>query len=201
MVIIFLISIYTAVHFYINREVPLRLIKQDEAYVYYFAYGSNMTTRYLSNVRNINSYESYGALVNDYEVTFSLKGIEYIEPAFANLTFSGKGKAYGVIHFIEKSDLKKIINSESSDYQMKKVFVDIIGENKKLSAWTLVGSENDFQSVPSVRYLEIIKEGAREHGLPKECMVTLEKIQGAYIPVVSEIIGTLIYIMVIVKSY
>lgn len=199
--ILFFIATYASLMIYINRSITPPIIEESEQYVFYLAYGSNMSTRYLSNVRHVESYNSFAATLNDYEVRFSLKGIKYIEPAFANMVPSKGTVSYGVVHMIKKNSLKSIVSSESSIYKMKEVNV-IREDGSQVTAWSLIGmyKDNDSEGIPSKRYLGLLVEGAEEHGLPLEYRNQLDNTDSAYIPILSEITGMVIYLMVISKS-
>ncbi len=199
--VLFCMVSYAVVMMYVDRSIAPPVIEEGEQYVFYFAYGSNMSTRYLSNVRHIESYNSFSATLHGYEVRFNLEGIKYIEPAFANLVASKEAVSYGVVHLIKKNSLKSIISSESSKYKMKEVNVKR-ADGSQVTAWSLIGVQHDnsAEGIPSKRYLEILIEGANEHGLPPDYIDLLDNTDSTNIPVLSEMTGVVIYLMVISKS-
>lgn len=194
------ISVFFSVHLFIYREIAEVPTEKPDNLVYYLGYGSNMSSRYLSNVRNVDIYESHAAVIDDHQVKFNLKGIPFIEPAFASMVASPGSTSYGVIHLITPSDLKSIVGSEASSYTLSEISVTT-DQDTRIKAWALIGKDNDFSAIPSERYIRILQEGAVEHGLSLDYIEKLNQMNGAYIPLVSEAAGTLIHLMVIGRSY
>jgi hypothetical protein len=202
-IVLMFTTLFVIVHFstdlYINK-VPALPESNSQVKHWYFAYGSNMSTRYMTNIRNVAIYKSLPAQADDYEVSFTLPGIAYIEPSFAIMTPRGGHTAFGVLHYITPADMLKILNSESNTYQVIDINVtDKYG--KTYLAKTLVGdTKKPAINVTSTRYLNILLEGATEHGLPEAYIRTMRQTKTVYIPIVSEMAGTLIYLIVIVAS-
>ena len=53
--------------------------------LFYFGYGSNMSTQYLIRRRKITPLESQVALLKDYELIMNMEGPNFLEPSFANI--------------------------------------------------------------------------------------------------------------------
>lgn len=198
--LILFLMVYLSIFLFINRPYTSVFKERPSKVVYYLSYGSNMSSRYLSNIRNINIYESLPVTIGGHEVKFNLKGIPDIEPAFANMIASEGKTSYGVAHLVTPEDLNSIVGSESDSYQIREISVMTL-DQKEVNAWALIGEDNQFNAIPSQRYLDIMVEGAEQHGLDADYIDELRKYDGAYIPIVSEAIGTLIHLMVIKKSY
>lgn len=198
--ICFALAIFLSVQLFIYRDISEVSAEKPDNLVYYLGYGSNMSSRYLSNVRNVEIYESHAAIIDDHLVKFNLKGLPHIEPAFANMVVSPGSTSYGVAHLITPKDLKSIVGSEASSYTPTEITVTT-DQNKRIKVWTLIGKDNTFNGIPSQRYVAILLEGAVEHGLPSDYIQKLKQLDGAYVPLVSEAAGTLIHLMVISRSY
>lgn len=198
--LILCLAVYFSIFLFINRPYTSVFKERPSEAVYYLSYGSNMSSRYLSNIRNVDIYESLPVSIGGHEVKFNLKGIPDIEPAFANMIVSEGKTSYGVAHLVTPESLNSIVGSESGSYQMREISVTTL-DQKEVNAWALIGEDNQFNAIPSQRYLDIMVEGAEQHGLDADYIDELRKYDGTYIPIVSEAIGTLIHLMVIKKSY
>ena len=193
-----MLGVVAGIHLYIHRAMEPPTSRPTET-VYYFAYGSNMATRYLTNIRHIPSYYSTYGQLKHYAVRFNMPGIPPLEPAFANLVAAEDKVAHGVIHEIARQDLARLTGSEGAGYQLTEVTV-LTGDRGSLTAFTLVGGDNSLVAIPSQRYLDLLIEGAEQHRLPAAYITALRQQQGGYIPVISEGVGTLIYLLVILRT-
>lgn len=169
-------------------------------YVYYFAYGSNMPARYLANVRHVAVYDSAPGLLTDHHVQFSVSGLAFLEPAFANLISAQSRRAFGVLHRIDANSLARISCSEAASYAMVERDVQRLDSGASVRAWTLIGSPSATTAVPSRRYLGLLLEGASAHGLPPEYSNRLARLGGAYTPLLSELFATVIYARVMLQA-
>ncbi len=168
-------------------------------YVYYFAYGANMPARYLNNVRHVAVYDSAPGLLVDHEVQFFASGLAFLEPAFATLIAAKDQNALGVLHWIDAGSLPIITFSEADSYAMVERDVQRLDSRGTVRAWTLVG-KSSAMAVPSRRYLNLLLEGAAAHDLPAEYSNELAKLDGAYTPLLSELMGTVIYARVMFQA-
>ena len=73
--------------------------------LFYFGYGSNMSTQYLIKRRKIIPLESQVACLKDYELIMNMGGPNFLEPSFANIRPSKGSTVEGVIHKINDNDL------------------------------------------------------------------------------------------------
>ena len=71
--------------------------------LFYFGYGSNMSTQYLIRRRKITPMESQVALLKDYELIMNMEGPNFLEPSFANIRACKGSKVEGVIHRIDEN--------------------------------------------------------------------------------------------------
>ncbi len=166
---------------------------------YYFAYGSNMPTRYLYNVRGVLPAHSEAGVVENYEVSFMAPGLNSLEPAFTFLTKSESKKAYGVLHHVSKQDLVKVKESEGALYEWATLPVEL-KNGEVVAAQTLVRLSHGDVGVPSKRYLQILIEGAREHGLPEVYVKGLLDMPSVYVPLASELMGDVVFAFVMKNS-
>lgn len=196
-----LLSIYGLVLAFIYRPYePVAEKAPHSDLVYYFGYGSNMSSRYLINIRNVPIYESQAASVKDHEVVFAVSSLPAVEPSFASMVPSPGRAAQGVVHLIDRANLRRIVGSESSSYRLREV--DAVGSgDKPLKVWALLGSRGPATATPSQRYLDILIEGAEEHSLAEEYVAELKALDGMHMPLLSEAFGALVYLAVLSRSY
>lgn len=178
--------------------VPAEEQRIEEADKKYFAYGSNMSTAYLTNIRGVHPLDKQAARLKGYELTFSLRGPNWIEPGFANIAPAANGTVEGVVYTLEPEAYERIIQSEPDDYLQ--VTVDLeTSDGRTVQAVTLVGpDQGDYR--PSRRYLKILITGARENELSDEYISRLRSIDSAYVPLLSEVMGSIIYFYVYFHS-
>ena len=167
--------------------------------LFYFGYGSNMSTQYLIRRRKITPLESQVALLKDYELIMNMQGPNFLEPSFANIRDCKGSKVEGVIHRIDEKDLQKIVNTEGEDYQLVKLTVYM--EGKRKTAYTLIYLTEETKDIPpSKRYLKILINAAKENNLSKTYIEKLEKRPNIYYPLLSEIFAIRVYLWVWLRT-
>tara|TARA_B100000963_G_C22584383_1_gene652347 strand:+ start:422 stop:943 length:522 start_codon:yes stop_codon:yes gene_type:complete len=167
--------------------------------LFYFGYGSNMSTQYLIKRRKITPLESQVAHLKDYELIMNMEGPNFLEPSFANIRFSEGSTVEGVIHKINDKDLQKIVNTEGEDYKLVKLSVYIAGKRK--TAYTLIYITEEKKDIPpSKRYLRILINAAKENKLSRPYIENLEKRPNVYYPVLSEVFSLRVYLWVWLRT-
>jgi len=167
--------------------------------LFYFGYGSNMSTQYLIKRRKITPLESQVAHLKDYELIMNMEGPNFLEPSFANIRFSEGSTVEGVIHKINDKDLQKIVNTEGEDYKLVKLSVYMAGKRK--IAYTLIYITEETKDIPpSKRYLKILINAAKENNLSRPYIENLEKRPNVYYPVLSEVFSLRVYLWVWLRT-
>ena len=106
-------SIFSVLIFrYINKIV--NFFKKIFIMAFYFGYGSNMSQVYLEKVRYVYPKKSIIGYIKDYALKINLKGPNFVEPGFANISYQKGSKVEGVLHEISDVELKKIIASAAN---------------------------------------------------------------------------------------
>ena len=167
--------------------------------LFYFGYGSNMSTRYLIKRRKIVPVSSSAGLLKDYQLIMNMSGPNFLEPSFANIRELEGSNVEGVVHEIDKKDLQKIVNTEGEDYELVKLSIDVCG--KKKTAYTLIYKTNEIRDIPpSKRYLKILISAAKENNLSTNYIESLEKRPNVYYPILSEIFSLRVYLWVWLRT-
>ena len=190
------VSRYTMSRF--DPEDKKALDVEDQSLVLYFSYGANMHAGYLKKVRKVNTAHSHPARLNGFRICFTVKGPNFIEPGFANIAPCTESFVEGVLHTITATDLGSIIASEPREYSLKTVSV-ISPKGEVIKARTLISSAADKEYHPSKRYLNLLITAARTSGLSADYIALLQR-RSVYYPVLSELMGWVIKIMVKIKS-
>ena len=68
--------------------------------LFYFGYGSNMSTQYLIKRRKIIPASSSVGLLKDYQLIMNMGGPNFLEPSFANIRELEGSNVEGVVHEI-----------------------------------------------------------------------------------------------------
>lgn len=159
--------------------------------VHYFAFGANMARRVLVHRRGITPLASRAAVVHGYALRFGLRGIPGVEPAFATLVHAPGESVHGVLHTLYATDLARLDRIESS-YDR----VDVRAETSDgvFAATAYVARRLSDERTPSRRYLDLLIEGAREHGLPEPYLDALASRTGHHLPVVSGVIARALHV-------
>jgi hypothetical protein len=143
--------------------------------LWYFGYGSNMCRRILVGRRGIRPLASRPGCLENYRLCFSLpvgpgeRGVANVEPAPA-------ARTRGVLYLLTVADAERLDRTEGVHvgyYQRIPVEVFTDGEGR-ISAFTYQSSRGVEGRKPSARYMGLLLEGAREHGLPADYVAFLE---------------------------
>ncbi|PHH73812.1 hypothetical protein CDD80_3545 [Ophiocordyceps camponoti-rufipedis] len=163
--------------------------------VLYLAYGSNMAAATFLGMRGIKPISQVNVSVPSLRLTFGLRGVPYWEPCFANVGFrdasektapddwDGRwdGRLMGVVYEVTPSDFGVIMRTEGAGSSYKDITVPCIPiksgpeqhDRQPFVARTLYAPQDWTDeprhdgAQPSLRYLNLLRDGAREHGLPE----------------------------------
>eukprot|EP00834_Sanchytrium_tribonematis_P001973 NODE_53_length_30760_cov_1.203712.p14 type:complete len:231 gc:universal NODE_53_length_30760_cov_1.203712:27301-27993(+) len=154
--------------------------------VWYLAYGSNMNKDILIGRRKINPTDSRNVIIHDYQLSFNVPGIPFIEPSFASILPRKGCLLHGVAFEISEKDFLKIQHSEGGQgirgisYQPIEIEAESY-DGKKFVVRTLYYSCSIFPNIkefhPSKRYLNLIIEGAKQNKLDSHYLQMLENLE------------------------
>jgi gamma-glutamylcyclotransferase (GGCT)/AIG2-like uncharacterized protein YtfP len=147
----------------------------------YFAYGSNINMRQMKARCPSAEFAGQGMLVG-YRLDFVLYSKGRWGGGVAGIVPETDGKVTGVLYQVSDSDLEKLDKIEGvprSRYVRKRVSISK-PDGTVVEAWTYVANpEIGGPFTPSLKYLETIIEGAKEHGLPEGYIREMEKLKNA----------------------
>jgi|GEM_PF-815339 len=145
--------------------------------VYYFAYGSNMSSSiFVHGFRKIKPQSAERAVLKGYRLAFSEPGIPFFEPSYANVEKDDAAECEGVLYRITHEDMDWLDISEGGRaYNIIHVPVDG-AVSGRVTAQTFTSKAVAHGLLPSKRYMDILIHGAEEHGL-SEIWITMLKNQ------------------------
>ncbi|KAJ3373986.1 thioredoxin-disulfide reductase [Kappamyces sp. JEL0680] len=154
--------------------------------LYYFAFGSNMNPRVLTDRRKVKPKHSFPAIIPGYYLNFDTFAFPFLEPSFASigrekLLGPSQPAVHGVLHLITLEDMEQIKRTEGgggydgigcmSDRTDPDQFVMLEAkayDGSLYKCYTLIEIQKKVyhdQFWPSLRYMNLIETGAKEHDL------------------------------------
>jgi len=159
----------------------LRLDGHPDDDVWYFAYGANMHDDAFRERRKIRPAEWRPGRVRGYRLRFNLDGRPKGRAAPANIGEDPDLEVWGVLYRITRRDLVRLNASEGiPGWRYKPIQLqaeDIDGNG--LTAFGYIADGNDRDGNPSLRYLTLLREGARDRGLPDHWIAYLDNVRHA----------------------
>ncbi len=133
---------------------------------WYFAYGSNMSRAQMRS-RAGEIFEERPAHLENYELLFNKKSRG--GSATANIR-PAPGKAVeGVLYKIQESAFRNLDRYEGVPEHYRRIEVNVADrEGKKYAAQAYIATKVEKGLRPASHYLQVILEGAGEHGLPAD---------------------------------
>jgi cation transport regulator ChaC len=147
--------------------------------VWYFAYGSNMHDSAFCERRRMRPLEwRVGRLVG-YRLRFNLDGRPKGKAAPANICLDSAGEVWGVLYRITSREMVRLNSTEGvpgGRYRPTWLCVEDL-EGRSVTAMTYVAAGNPTDGRPSLRYVQLLRDGARAHGLPADWVRMLESVE------------------------
>ncbi len=159
----------------------LPLVGPPREEVWYFAYGANMHDSAFRERRGMRPLEWRPGRVRGHRLRFNLEGRPRGKAAPANLCADPRAEVWGVLYRITRRDLLRLDASEGvPGRRYRPVWLDAEDiDGNPLRAVTYVAEGTEVDGRPSLRYLTLLREGARAHGLPEHYIRFLERVEHA----------------------
>lgn len=155
-----------------------RLEGSAQEQVWYFAYGANMHDSAFQSRRKMRPLEWRAGRVFGYRLRFNLDGRPHGKSAPANLEPGPGSEVWGVLYRLTRQQLLQLDATEGSHYR----HVELDGEDRDggpLRAIAYIATGHATDGRPSLRYITLLREGARAHGLPDHWLRFLDQIRHA----------------------
>ncbi|KAK6516403.1 hypothetical protein TWF506_006313 [Arthrobotrys conoides] len=142
----------------------------------YLAYGSNLSAETFLGRRGIKPLSQVKVRVPSLTLSFNLAGIPYKEPRFANVRPREEEdqELMGVVYEVTPKDYRTILTTEGgySVIEVTCIPLEPVEGMDSFESKTLIvpdkGTRTTHEGLPSLRYLNLLIKGAREHSLPTE---------------------------------
>jgi hypothetical protein len=117
--------------------------------------------------------------IRGYRLRFNLEGRPVGRAAPANISPDPEAEVWGVLYRITRRDLVRLDSTEGVPgrrYRHLWVQAEDSGDNP-VHAVTYIADGNEVDGSPSLRYITLLRDGARAHGLPKRWLRFLEGVK------------------------
>ncbi len=138
---------------------------------WYFAYGSNMETATLRGRRGVEVLQANPARVSGWRIVFDKPGIVSVGHGFGNIVEDPAAAVLGVAYELPEAEMEHLDLTEGvliGNYRRVEVSAELLGDGRRVRAWTFASEKRDPALEPSIRYMACVVAGALEHGLPAE---------------------------------
>lgn len=163
------------------RSWGLDLVGHPGDPVWYFAYGANMHDSAFQERRGMRPSEWRVGRIGGYRLRFNLDGRPKGRSAPANIEDDRQAEVWGVLYQITRHALLGLNASEGVPGRRYRPISlaaeDTDGNLLETVAYIADGKEQD--GTPSLRYMTLIRDGARAHGLPEEWLSFLDSVPHA----------------------
>jgi gamma-glutamylcyclotransferase len=148
--------------------------------LWYFAYASNLSRAIFGERRGMRPLASRRARLDGYRLGFDLpvgpgeRGVANVEPAAG-------AHVWGAVYLLAREDCDRLDRSEGVHAGVyRRIAVNVLLDDEEVvAAFTYHSSRTTQRRKPSARYLGLILDGAREHGLPPDYVRFLEGLERA----------------------
>ncbi len=147
--------------------------------VWYFAYGSNMNERLFRERRHMTPVKTLSGRLNNYRLCFTVAGGR--RPgvsAPANIVKDPDSTVHGVLYLLPLRKFVRLDASEGRQYAY--LWTEAEAETgTPVSVVTFKAAEGAPEGRPSEPYMNIIREAARQRGLPEDYVSFLAQVDTA----------------------
>lgn len=159
----------------------LRIDGRPNDRIWYFAFGANMHDSAFLVRRCMRPIEWRTGRVRGYRLRFNLDGRPQGKAAPANISTDPNAEVWGVLYLITRADLVHLDSTEGvPGRRYRHLWVDAEDINGgEFPAVTYIADGKNSDGNPSLRYINLLREGARSHGLPGHYLCFLENVKHA----------------------
>lgn len=150
----------------------------DTSQLWYFAYGSNMARSIFLDTRRMQPLASRCGWLDDYRLCFNIP-VGPGERGVANVVQEAGARTHGVLYQLSTDDFDRLDGTEGVSFGLyQRVPVTVVtGQHGVIEAWTYQSTVITDGRKPSLRYIQLLLDGARENGLPSEYVASLQALE------------------------
>jgi len=159
----------------------IRLMGKPADLVWYFAFGVNMHGSAFIERRGMRPREWRVGRLRGYRLRFNLEGRPAGKAAPANVSPDLDAEVWGVLYRVTRAEMLRLDASEGvpgKRYRHLWAEVEDAG-GERLTAMTYIADGKELDGSPSLRYISLLREGARAHGLPEHYIQYLDGVRHA----------------------
>jgi cation transport regulator ChaC len=145
--------------------------------VWYFAYGSNMNERLFRERRHMTWLDARVGHLDEYRLAFTVAGGR--RPGMsapANIVVAPGEAVYGALYLLPLAKFARLDNSEGKQYEYLWTEVED-SDGNRVPAVTYKVAQAAPEGRPGRAYLNLIREAARQRGLPADYVSFLEHVE------------------------
>ena len=149
--------------------------------VWYFAYGANMHDSSFREWRGMRPRDWRPGRLRGYRLRFNLEGHPRDKAASANVFPDPPEEVWGVLYKLTRRDLVRLDATEGIPWsRYRPLWLDVEDiDASPLRAVAYIAQGKEIDGKPSLRYITLLREGARAHGLPEHYLRFLEGVEHA----------------------
>lgn len=149
--------------------------------VWYFAYGANLNESVFRGRRRMRPLEVRVGRLPGYRLRFNLHGRPRGRSAPANIESSPGDEVWGVLNLMTRRDMVRLNATEGvPGWRYRPVWLEANDtEGRIVQAFSLMADGLPEDGNPSPRYITLIRDGARQHGLPAHWLERLDRVRAA----------------------
>jgi len=149
----------------------------SDDFLWYFGYGSNMCPTIFLERRKMSPVETRWGWLNDYRLCFNIP-VGPGERGVANVEPEEQARTCGVLYLLRTEDCERLDRSEGVHVGLyRRIPVEIVAGKHQVTAFTYGSSLTQAGRKPSPRYIGLLLNGARYHGLPADYIRYLECVE------------------------
>ncbi len=159
----------------------LRLAGPPREPVWYFAFGANMHDSAFRERRGMRPAEWRAGRVKGYRLRFNLEGRPRGKAAPANIAPDPGAEVWGVLYRITRKQLLHLDSTEGvPGRRYRHLWVEAEDKDgNSLRAVTYIAEGKEVDGNPSLRYITLLRAGARAHRLPEHYLRFLDGVKHA----------------------
>ena len=119
--------------------------------------------------------------IRGYRLRFNLEGRPIGKAAPANISADPGAEVWGVLYRISRADLVRLDSTEGvPGRRYRHLWAEAEDrDGNKMEAVTYIADGKEKDGNPSLRYLTLLRDGARAHDLPEEYLRFLDSVKPA----------------------
>lgn len=159
----------------------LRLEGRPKDEVWYFAFGANLHDSAFGVRRCMSPLEWRAGRIRGYRLRFNLEGRPVGRAAPANISPDPTAEVWGVLYKLTRRDLARLDSTEGvPGRRYRHLWTEAEDSGgQRLPVVTYIADGKAEDGRPSLRYITLLREGARAHGLPEHWIRFLDEVEPA----------------------